>query len=152
MGEPEERHAPRRAKLGLGVGSALLFLVGLFVGLLLRELTLGVLLFALGTILFALRGYLETGDKVLAGAMIFIASVAIGIEAVVYFLGPRIPKSQELKLFLVSRRLGNSSPGCSGPLRLPDEIASGAHGVSAISVKTLMSFKGYSHARRSYYR
>jgi hypothetical protein len=88
MGEPEERRASRRAKLGLGVGSALLFLIGLFVGLLLRELTLGVLLFALGTILFALRGYLETGDKVLAGALIFTASVAIGIEAVVYFLGP----------------------------------------------------------------
>jgi hypothetical protein len=31
---------------------------------------------------------METGDKVLAGVLIFIASVAIGIEAVVYFLGP----------------------------------------------------------------
>ena len=88
MGEPKERRAPRRAKLGLSVGSALLFLVGLFVGLLLGEPTLGILLFALGTILFALRGCLETGDKVLAGVLIFIASVAIGIEAVVYFLGP----------------------------------------------------------------
>ena len=88
MREPEERSAPRRAKLGLSVGSALLYLVGIFVGLLLGEPTLGVLLFALGTILFALRGYLETGDKVLDGTMIFIASVAIGVEAVVYFLGP----------------------------------------------------------------
>lgn len=84
----EERRAPRRAKVVLGVGSALLFLAGLLVGLLLREVLLGVLLFALGGILFALRGYLETGDKVLAGALIFIAMVAIGIEAVVYFLGP----------------------------------------------------------------
>jgi hypothetical protein len=63
-------------------------LIGLFVGLVLRELTLGVLLFALGTMLFAVRGYIETGDKMLTGALIFIASVAIGIEAVVYFLGP----------------------------------------------------------------
>ncbi len=49
---------------------------------------LGVLLFALGSILLALRGYLETGDKVVAGTVIFIALVVIGIEAVVYFLGP----------------------------------------------------------------
>ena len=88
MGEPERRRAPRRTKLGLGLGSALLLLAGLFVGLLLRELALGVLLFALGTMLFALRGYIETGDKVLAGALIFVALVAIGIEAIVYFLGP----------------------------------------------------------------
>jgi hypothetical protein len=88
MRGPEESRAPRRAKLGLGIGSALLLLVGLLVGILLREVMLGVLLFALGTILFALRGYLETGDKVVAGALIFIAFVAIGIEAVVYFLGP----------------------------------------------------------------
>ncbi len=84
----EERRAPRRAKVGLGVGSALLFLAGLLVAFLLRELMLGVLLFAVGAILFALRGYLETGDKVVSGALIFIAMVAIGIEAVVYFLGP----------------------------------------------------------------
>jgi hypothetical protein len=47
-----------------------------------------VLLFTLGGILLALRGYFETGDKVVAGALIFIALVAIGVEAVVYFLGP----------------------------------------------------------------
>ena len=86
MRGPEESRAPRRAKLGLG--SALLLLAGLFVGILLREVMLGVLLFALGTILFALRSYIETGDKVLAGALIFVALVAIGIEAIVYFLGP----------------------------------------------------------------
>jgi hypothetical protein len=49
---------------------------------------MGVLLLALGSILFAVRGYLETGDKVLAGVLIFIALSAIGIEAIVYFLGP----------------------------------------------------------------
>lgn len=70
------------------MGSILLFLICLLVGFLLREVMLGVLLFALGTMLFALRGYLETGEKILAGALIFVALVAIGIEAVVYFLGP----------------------------------------------------------------
>jgi hypothetical protein len=48
------------------------------VGFLLREVLLGVLLFALGAILFALRGYLESGEKVVAGALIFVALVAIG--------------------------------------------------------------------------
>ncbi len=52
------------------------------------EAMLGVLLFTLGTMLFALRGYLEAGDKAVAAALIFIAFVAIGIEAVAYFLGP----------------------------------------------------------------
>jgi hypothetical protein len=74
--------------MSLGIGAVLLFLAGLSVGFLLRELMLGVLLFAFGAILFALRGYLETGEKALAGALIFVAVVAIGIEAVVYFLGP----------------------------------------------------------------
>jgi hypothetical protein len=74
--------------MSLGIGAVLLFLAGLSVGFLLRELMLGVLLFAFGAILFALRGYLESGDKVLSGALIFVALVAIGIEAVVYFLGP----------------------------------------------------------------
>jgi hypothetical protein len=88
MRGPEESRAPRRAKLGLGIGSALLLLVGRLVGILLREVMLGVLLFALGTILLALRGYIETGDRILAGVLIFVALVAVGIEAVVYFLGP----------------------------------------------------------------
>ncbi len=88
MQEFEERQAPRWVKLGLSVGSGLLFATGLFVGLVLRSVLLGVLLFALGTILFAIRGYLNTGDKAVAGALIFVALVAIGIEAVVYFLGP----------------------------------------------------------------
>ena len=88
MREREREHAPRWAKAGLSLGSALLLLTGLLVGMLLREVALGVLLFALGTVLFALRGFIETGDRVLAGALIFVALVAIGIEAVVYFLGP----------------------------------------------------------------
>ena len=88
MQEFEERHAPRWVKLGLSVGSGLLFASGLFVGAVLRSVLLGVLVFAVGAILFALRGYLNTGDKAVAGALIFVALVAIGIEAIVYFLGP----------------------------------------------------------------
>jgi hypothetical protein len=88
MREFEERHAPRWVKSGLSVGSGLLFVTGLFVGVVLRSVVLGVLMFALGAILFAIRGYLNTGDKAVAGALIFVALVAIGIEAVVYFMGP----------------------------------------------------------------
>jgi hypothetical protein len=88
MQEFEEKRAPRWVKLGLSAGSGSLFASGLFVGLVLKEVLLGVLLFALGGILFALRGYLNTGDKVVAGALIFVALVAMGIEAIVYFLGP----------------------------------------------------------------
>ena len=88
MREFEETHTPRWMKSGLSVGSGLLFAAGLFVGLVLKGVLLGVLLFALGAILFALRGYLNTGDKAVAGALIFVALVAIGIEAIVYFLGP----------------------------------------------------------------
>jgi uncharacterized membrane protein YphA (DoxX/SURF4 family) len=82
--EFEERQAPRWVRLSLSVGSGLLFAIGLFVGFVLR----GVLLFALGAILFAIRGYLNTGDKTVTGALTFVALVAMGIEAVVYFLGP----------------------------------------------------------------
>jgi hypothetical protein len=66
----------------------LLFATGLFVSVVLRNVLLGVLLFALGAILFAVRGYLNTGDKAVAGALIFVALVAIGIEAIVYFIEP----------------------------------------------------------------
>ena len=70
------------------MGSALLLATGFFVGVVLRSVLLGVLLFALGAILFAVRGYLNTGDKAVAGALIFVSLVAIGIEAIVYFIGP----------------------------------------------------------------
>jgi hypothetical protein len=86
--EFEEKHAPRWMKLGLSLSSGLLFVTGLLVGLLLRDVMLGVLIFALGTILVAIRGYLNTGDKAVSGALIFVALVAIGIEAIVYFLAP----------------------------------------------------------------
>jgi hypothetical protein len=70
------------------VGSALLLAAGFFVGVVLRSVLVGVLVFALGAILFAVRGYLNTGDKAVAGALIFVSVVAIGIEAIVYLLGP----------------------------------------------------------------
>ena len=72
----------------MSVGSGLLLAAGFFVGVVLRSVLVGVLLFASGAILFAVRGYLNTGDKAVAGALIFVAVVAIGIEAIVYFLGP----------------------------------------------------------------
>jgi hypothetical protein len=70
------------------VGSGLLLASGFFLGVVLRSVLLGVLVFALGAILFAVRGYLNTGDKAVAGALIFVSLVAIGIEAIVYFIGP----------------------------------------------------------------
>lgn len=57
-------------------------------GVVLRSVLLGVLVFALGAILFAVHGYLNTAVKAVAGALIFVAVVAIGIEAIVYFLRP----------------------------------------------------------------
>ena len=70
------------------MGSGLLLVTGFFVGVVLRSVLVGVLLFALGAILFAVRGYLNTGDKAVAGALIFVSLVAIGIEAIGYILGP----------------------------------------------------------------
>ena len=70
------------------MGSGLLLAAGFFVGVVLRSVLVGVLLFALGAILFAVRGYLNTGDKAVAGALIFVSLVAIGIEAIVSFIGP----------------------------------------------------------------
>jgi hypothetical protein len=86
--EFEERDAPRWLKFALSVGSGLLFASGFLVGVVLRSVLVGVLLFALGAILFAVRGYLNTGDKAVAGALIFVSVVAISIEAIVYLLGP----------------------------------------------------------------
>ena len=88
MREFEERNTPRWVKSSLSAGTVVLLATGFFVGVVVRSMLLGVLLFALGAILFAVRGYLNTGDKAVAGALIFVALVAIGIEAIVYFLGP----------------------------------------------------------------
>ena len=87
MREFEEKRVARPVKRLLSLGAALLLVAGLLVGLLL-QVSLGIVLFAIGAILYAVRGYLNTGDKVVAGALIFVAVVAVGIQAVVYFLGP----------------------------------------------------------------
>ena len=70
------------------LASSILLAAGLFVGVVLKSVLLEVLVFALGAILFAVRGYLNIGDKAVAGALIFVSLVAIGIEAIVYFIGP----------------------------------------------------------------
>jgi hypothetical protein len=88
MREFEEKRAPRLVKRGLSLGAGLSLVAGLFVGLFLQQISIGVLLFAFGAVLFAIRGYLNTGDKAVTGALIFVALVAVGIQAVVYFLGP----------------------------------------------------------------
>lgn len=88
MKEFEQKRAPRPVRRGLSLGAGLLLLAGLLVGLFLQQVSVGVLLFALGGILFAIRGYLNTGDKVVTGAVIFVALAAIAIQAVVHFLGP----------------------------------------------------------------
>jgi hypothetical protein len=65
----EERHAPRWVKSSLSTGAVVLLATGFVVGVVLRSMLLGVLLFALGAILFAVRGYLNTGDKAPATAL-----------------------------------------------------------------------------------
>jgi hypothetical protein len=72
----------------LTLGAGTLFAVGFVLGVFLRQVTFGVLLFAIGAILFAVRGYLNTGDKAVAAALIFVALTAIGIQLIVLFLGP----------------------------------------------------------------
>ena len=62
--------------MALSTGSGLLLATGFFVGVVLRSMLVGVLLFTLGIILFAVRGYLNIGDKVVAGALIFAALLA----------------------------------------------------------------------------
>jgi len=84
----EERRAPRAVKRSLSLGAALLFAAGPLVGVVFGQIPLGVLLFALGAVLLAVRGYLNTGDKAVAGALIFVAVVAVGIQVIVYLLGP----------------------------------------------------------------
>ena len=88
MKEFEEKRVPRPVKRGLNLGAVLFLAVGLFVGLFLQQVSVGILLFALGGILFAVWGYLNTGDKAAAGALIFVALVATGIQAIVYLLSP----------------------------------------------------------------
>jgi len=61
---------------------------GLLAGAVFGQVAVGVVLFALGAVLFAVRGYLNNGDKVAAGVLIFVAAAAVGIQTIVHFLGP----------------------------------------------------------------
>lgn len=88
MKEFDEKRAPRPLKRGLSLG-ALFFLVGgAAVGTFYGSVPLGVLLFALGIVLFALRGYLNTGDRAVSGVLMFVALMAVCTQAILYFLGP----------------------------------------------------------------
>lgn len=87
MKEFEEKRAPRPLKRVLSLGAMLFFVGGVSAGVY-GSVPLGVLLFALGAVLFALRGYLNTGDRAVSGVLIFVALVAVGTQAVLYFLGP----------------------------------------------------------------
>ncbi len=64
----------------MSVGSGLLFVTGIFVGAVLRSVLLGVLLFALGAILFAIRGYLNTGDKAVAGVLLGLEVAMLTVD------------------------------------------------------------------------
>jgi hypothetical protein len=84
----EERRGSRPVKRYLSLGAVLLFAAGLLAGAVFGQVAVGVVLFALGAVLFAARGYLNNGDKVAAGVLIFVAVAAMGIQTIVHFLGP----------------------------------------------------------------
>lgn len=84
----EERRGSRPVKRSLSLGAVLLFGAGLLVGAVFGQVAVGVVLFALGAVLFAVRGYLNNGDKAAAGVLIFAAAAAVGIQTIVHFLGP----------------------------------------------------------------
>lgn len=88
MSGSDERRPPRPLGRGLGLGAAALFAAGLVAGLFLGQMVLGVPLVALGLVLYAVRGYLQTGDRAVAGVLIFVALAMTGIEMIIHFLGP----------------------------------------------------------------
>lgn len=88
MRDFEQQRAPRGVKTALSLGAGALFVTGFVLGAFFDRVSLGVLLFALGAILFAVRGYLSTGDKAVAAVLIFVALTAIGAQAIIFFLGP----------------------------------------------------------------
>jgi hypothetical protein len=84
--EGQRKKDRRRQSLGLAAG--LLLLLGPLVSLLAGSIAPGIVTFALGAVLFAVWGYRNAKDKVVAGALIFVAAVAVAMQAVVYLLGP----------------------------------------------------------------
>lgn len=87
MREFREKSVSRPVRYALTAGWVLFFLAGITVAVL-GSIPLGVLLFAIGAILFAVRGYLRTGDRAVSGVLIFVALTAIGTQAIVFFLAP----------------------------------------------------------------
>ena len=83
----EERRGSRPVERSLSLGAVLLFGAGLLAGAVFGQVAVGVVLFALGAVLFAVRGYLNNGDKVAGGVLVFVAA-AVGIQTIVHFLGP----------------------------------------------------------------
>lgn len=65
----------------------MLFAAGLTVGVA-YEVFFGIVLFALGVVLLAARGYLDSGDRAVTGVLIFVAFAAVAIQAIEYFLAP----------------------------------------------------------------
>lgn len=74
-------------KLALSLGTASLFVAGLAVGVL-YEVFFGVVLFAIGVVLLAIRGYLGSGDRAVTGVLIFVAFAAVAIQSIEFFLAP----------------------------------------------------------------
>ena len=71
------------------LGAALLFTACLPGAPVFASVVLGVLLYSAGAVLVAVRGHLDSGDKVVAaGASIFVAFVAVGTHGVAYVHGP----------------------------------------------------------------
>ena len=88
MKDFEEQRVSHGLKPALSLGSVALFALGFVLGAFLGRVTPGVLVFAAGAILFAVRGYLTTGDKAVSAVLVFVALSTIGIQAIVFFLGP----------------------------------------------------------------
>ena len=79
--------ANKRLKSALNAGIALFVLAGLAVGAL-WDIFFGTALFAVGLVLLAVRGYVVSGDRAVAGVLIFVAFAAVAIQAIEYFLAP----------------------------------------------------------------
>lgn len=83
----ENADANRGVKVALNAGIALFFVLGLAVGVF-WEVFFGTMVFAVGVVLLAVRGYMGSGDKSVTGVLIFVAFAAVAIQAIEYFLAP----------------------------------------------------------------
>lgn len=83
----ESADANKRLKIALNAGFALFFVLGLVVGVF-WEVFFGTIIFAVGVVLLAIRGYMGSGDRAVTGVLIFVAFAAVAIQAIEYFLAP----------------------------------------------------------------